>query len=302
MQAGQPRATRKPRVQVGERRVSGRLHGTSEDGARSVRVRRQISCARNANHHKETAQASTRLTSTHERPYALPAHVHRDRRERTGSLARPEDEERALDPGGAHAAVGEERGRVVGRRARDVREREDVRPVRAVRVEQVRERRRARDDEAEAEHPVHDDNSQCYVGAVISGRPDSDTDTGVAVVLGRQGGDVRDARDCADPRHVVRVPDGPADEAKHAEEHAEHEGEAVLGFVDAAVALRQPDDPTVDERADDDHREDDTDNAAEVCEALETDPFQHGLEIEHQRGHVVGEGEVEYSDVRFGRR
>lgn len=120
--------------------------------------------------------------------------------------------------------------------------------------------------------------------------------------MGRQGGDVRDARDCADPRHVVRVPDGPADEAKHAEEHAEHEGEAVLGFVDAAVALRQPDDPTVDERADDDHREDDTDNAAEVCEALETDPFQHGLEIEHQRGHVVGEGEVEYSDVRFGRR
>ena len=81
--------------------------------------------------------------------------------------------------------------------------------------------------------------------------------------------DVRVARDGADPRHVVVVPDGPAEIAKDAGEHPQHQDEPELGLVDPAIAPGQPDDAPVVERAADERREDDSDYPAQVCQALE---------------------------------
>ena len=89
---------------------------------------------------------------THERPHALPVHVHRDGREPADGLARPEDEQRDLDAAGDDDAVGEEGRAVEDHVLREVRDGEDVQGVGAVRVQQVGYCRSAGDDHAEVEH------------------------------------------------------------------------------------------------------------------------------------------------------
>ena len=91
--------------------------------------------------------------NTHERPHALPVHVHRDGREPARSLARPEDEKGALDTPTEYDPVGEERRAVEDETPERVRDREDVQRVWAVCVQQVRHARAASDDSAEVEHP-----------------------------------------------------------------------------------------------------------------------------------------------------
>ena len=78
----------------------------------------------------------------------------------------------------------------------------------------------------------------------------------------RMAKDVRDACNGSYPRHAVVVSNSPAHITKHAEEHAEHKDESILGLIDTAVALRHPDDAPVVERSGDEHREDDPDDAA----------------------------------------
>ena len=80
--------------------------------------------------------------------------------------------------------------------------------------------------------------------------------------------DVRDAGDGADPGHRARAANRPADVAKDAEEHREHEDEPELGLEHAAVPARDPDDAVVVQRARDEHREYNAHDPAEVRQAL----------------------------------
>ena len=91
---------------------------------------------------------------THERPHALPEHIHRDARHQAPRLNARDDDEGAADPSGEDEAVGEER-RAVGDEALDEPgEREDVRGVSAVRVDHVCDARRVGHRDAEVGHPV----------------------------------------------------------------------------------------------------------------------------------------------------
>ena len=92
---------------------------------------------------------------THERPHALPEHVHRDGREPAHGLPCAQDEERRAHPAREHDTVRAERRAVLEHDHHAVRERDDVHGAGgAVRVDEVRERRAARDDSAEVEHPA----------------------------------------------------------------------------------------------------------------------------------------------------
>ena len=75
--------------------------------------------------------------TTHETPYTLPVHVHRDRREPARGQEHPDDEQGAPDAGREDEAVGEERRAVGEHVPREVVERDDVQRVGAVRVHQV---------------------------------------------------------------------------------------------------------------------------------------------------------------------
>ena len=82
-------------------------------------------------------RSTTQNGNTHERPHALPEHIHWDAGHPACRLNPTDDEERALDPGGEDEAVGEERG-AVGYDVREgLGEGDDVRGVCAVGVDQV---------------------------------------------------------------------------------------------------------------------------------------------------------------------
>ena len=164
--------------------------------------------------------------NTHKRPHALPEYVHRHGRKPAERLTPAEDEQRDLDAAAEDHAVREERRGVEHHVLPEVAKREDVQRVRAVRVEQVSDGGGAGDNHAEVQHPARANTSQSHR------RPAKDSECK----------DVRDARDCAYPRHAVVVPDGPADVPEHTEEHAEHEDEPELGLVYPAVPARDPDD------------------------------------------------------------
>ncbi len=80
----------------------------------------------------------------------------------------------------------------------------------------------------------------------------------------RRRRDVRDACYSSDPGHMVVVSDCPTYVGKRAEKQAEHEDEAKLGLVDTAVSLRDPDNPPVAERTNDEDRKDSPDETTQM--------------------------------------
>ena len=101
-----------------------------------------------------TREARIERQKTHERPHAFPEHVHRHAQDPAARLARGDGEEGTLDSSGEDDAVGEERRAVDEDAHRGLGERDDVRGVRAVRVDHVRDACRVRDDDAEVGHPM----------------------------------------------------------------------------------------------------------------------------------------------------
>ena len=82
---------------------------------------------------------------------------------------------------------------------------------------------------------------------------------------------------------MVIVPDCPADVPKHAEEHAGHEDESVLGLIPPAVVSRHPEDDRVVERPGDNQCKDDPDERPNVRQALVKDRHGDERRVRHER-------------------